>query len=710
MTENDSYVKKALIALWPAAFLAIVTVAVFFTTLIIKERTFYAFPDNIDQFFAWYQKLAHAVHTGTLPLWDANVSAGHSFVGELQAGVFYPINLLWVWLFGTAQGITIFWLELIVVFHFWLAALGMYLAARSLGLRKLSSLATGLVFAFGGGLTTRAVGQTAIFFGVCYIPWAFFWFNRWLQSHKKLNLLWASLSLALIILAGHIDPWYFSCLLIGLFIIFQKPRLSFRSWFKATGWRLVALIIVMVGSIIIALPQIYISAQYLPKAVRFVGDSRPIGPGQKVSAVTFITKYTFQPQDSLSLVDPVRYPVSDGNTIYIGLIGLAIVITALAFCRRKLKEHPVWRLHGWFLIGATVIASFIMIGFWTFVPALLRYLPLFSQVRQLGRYSIIVEFCLAILVGLGIEVLAVEVPKLLKTKKQQLVAGLGVALVAGFLIINTLYLFVLSQRKGIIDKHFVYQNAILCLALVIGFWQRHRLQYVLLGAVVLSSITQPVWFMPKVRDFQKTYPPNYYQRTTVVNFLSQYYGRYRVLIENKALPINVGDVYDIQTINGYGATLHQPFFKFINEPDAPTQPGQHLNLLNDRFIVTNLIHPELKQVFKDPNSGIMVYERPDYVPRAYFSDQLQNCLTHQPSCTPINIDQYSDSDIKLHYQATKPEQLVLSEVNFTGWKALIDGQVTPIVSYGPTAVKLFRSVMVPAGSHSVEFSYQPFNL
>src|SRR5579872_7336852 len=116
--------KKILVS--PPFILALVIFATFFTTLVIKDRTFYAFQDNVAQGYAWTQKLSYAVHSGKLPIWDANVSAGHSFVGEIQAGVFYPINLIWVLLFGSSSGISIFWMELIVVFHFWLGSLGMY--------------------------------------------------------------------------------------------------------------------------------------------------------------------------------------------------------------------------------------------------------------------------------------------------------------------------------------------------------------------------------------------------------------------------------------------------------------------------------------------------------------------------------------------------------------------------------------------------------
>ena len=707
MRVNSTTLKRVLVALWPSLFLAAITFAVFFTTLVIKDRTFYAFPDNIDQFFAWYQKLAHAVHHGTLPIWDANVSSGHSFVGELQEGVFYPVNLVWVWLFGSARGISTFWLELIVIFHFWLASVGMYLAARSLGLKKAGALVAGMAFAFGGGVAVRSISQTAIFFGLCYIPWVFYWFQRWMQSKRAWNLLLASVSLALIILAGHVDPWYFACLITALSVIFTRPHPSFEPWGRVVVKRLGALIAVIAASLVIAFPQVVLSAQYLPHAVRFVGDSQPIGPSQKVSTGTYISHFNFNPQDFLSLVDPVKYTVADGNEIYIGLVGLATVLAVALIFRKSLRQHPAWRSHGTFLLGASAVATVIMLGYWTFIPAVLRQVPFFSQVRQLARYSIILQFCLSIAVGICVEVLATNFVQVVRNRKQQLLV-LGVATMAlGFLALNSLYYYLLSRRSSVVDKHLVYQSIVLTLALAGCLLFRKKLQYILVGAFVLSSITQTVWFMPRISSFESTYPPNYYRLTPAITYLEQYYGKDRVDILDNALPTNIGDVYNIQTIGGYGATLHQPYYLFLNEPDASGQVGQHLDLLNVRFVVSKQPQPGLQLVFTDQIRHIYVYQRSQYLPRAYFAQQAAVCDEHAVGCTPITISRYTDSDIVVHYQSDAAETLVLSEVNYTGWQATIDNKTAQVTGYSPTPVKLFRSVAVPVGSHTVEFRYKP---
>jgi len=53
--------------------------------------------------------------------------------------------------------------------------------------------------------------------------------------------------------------------------------------------------------------------------------------------------------------------------------------------------------------------------------------------------------------------------------------------------------------------------------------------------------------------------------------------------------------------------------------------------------------------------------------------------------------------------ASRRSLLVLTDVHFPGWKATVDGRSVPIerVDY------LLRGVVVPPGTHTVEFSYEP---
>lgn len=67
------------------------------------------------------------------------------------------------------------------------------------------------------------------------------------------------------------------------------------------------------------------------------------------------------------------------------------------------------------------------------------------------------------------------------------------------------------------------------------------------------------------------------------------------------------------------------------------------------------------------------------------------------------IVDYEPERVLVHVDGEAEALLVLTDANYPGWRAMIDGQPTPILQ---TDV-LFRGVIVPPGNHEVEFVYHP---
>lgn len=63
------------------------------------------------------------------------------------------------------------------------------------------------------------------------------------------------------------------------------------------------------------------------------------------------------------------------------------------------------------------------------------------------------------------------------------------------------------------------------------------------------------------------------------------------------------------------------------------------------------------------------------------------------------------SRLMLHVTADSPALLILSEVDYPGWQAAVDGQSAPILRADYT----LRAVPVPAGEHTVELIFRPFS-
>src|SRR5207253_777225 len=88
---------------------------------------------------------------------------------------------------------------------------------------------------------------------------------------------------------------------------------------------------------LVALPQLAYSLPYLNRAYRFVGPGPPIPPGGEVSYYTFSHLYSGGPDSALSLLDPQRYQVPDGNELFIGIAALAVLIVGVISFRSSIR-------------------------------------------------------------------------------------------------------------------------------------------------------------------------------------------------------------------------------------------------------------------------------------------------------------------------------------------------------------------------------------
>ncbi|MDO8610351.1 MAG: YfhO family protein, partial [bacterium] len=68
------------------------------------------------------------------------------------------------------------------------------------------------------------------------------------------------------------------------------------------------------------------------------------------------------------------------------------------------------------------------------------------------------------------------------------------------------------------------------------------------------------------------------------------------------------------------------------------------------------------------------------------------------------IVSYKANEITINTVENKHSTLKLIDVYYTGWTAIVNGEETNIKPY-----KVFRSVLVPAGTSNVKMYYQPLS-
>lgn len=214
---------------------------------------------------------------------------------------------------------------------------------------------------------------------------------------------------------------------------------------------------------------------------------------------------------------------------------------------------------------------------------------------------------------------------------------------------------------------------------------------------------------------------------------------------------NTAGLYGLQDIRGYESVYTQAYSKYLATIDGReeifgagawlTNTITHpmLDMLNVKYVLSieSLDEPSLKQVYR---GEIYIYENLNAVPRVmlysaytvlddeqsileamtasdfdphtqlFTTETLENADTLYQNDSSVGtasmpsettITRYEPNHVTIEVNTPQDTILVLADMEYPGWKATIDGKETKIAR----ANYLFRAIVVPAGTHTVEFRY-----
>ena len=218
-------------------------------------------------------------------------------------------------------------------------------------------------------------------------------------------------------------------------------------------------------------------------------------------------------------------------------------------------------------------------------------------------------------------------------------------------------------------------------------------------------------------------------------------GRFRVLSLVEGNPTSTArPSYHYENVGGYhGAKLqrYQDYLDHILQATGQGAPNENaLDLMNTRYVVARQQLPGTEVAYRSEQSGVLVLENPDAVPRGFLVGQTeviddpkrtwsrlrspsfeprQTALLPEPLDAPVTpIDGNSTAEVTMeHYEPEEirwtvdtdaPRLFVASEVYYpAGWNAYLNGEQVPIhrVDY------LLRGVHVPEGEYTLEMRFEP---
>lgn len=409
--------------LW-AALLVSLPVALFYAPLLLGTHTFPK-GDFTDHFLPFALFHADALRSLHLPVWNPHLYAGHPFLADTQAAVFYPISTLiegaTLWLGDAAA--RLYWLQIEAVVETMLAGGFVFLLVRALGADRWASVLGGLVFALSGYLTAYPPLQLAILRTVVWLPALLWILLRMAQSPRMWRWpLALVLAGTFTLFGGHPQTWLHGGYLAVAWTIFLFVSIGrTRGW--AAGLRFLLLVAMAgLGALVLSAAQLLPSLEFTLLSVRASVDYAFVSGG-------------FPLDDAWQLLLPGV--LSLWSPLFVGVPALILAVSAfvLPVPAQFLLKHIVgWRAATWFFGVVMLIALLVSFGENGFLyPMVYEWLPGWRLFRGQERAALLVALPLSILAGMGAHLLA-SAPTRMRRALAIGGAGILVIAIAGYYI------------------------------------------------------------------------------------------------------------------------------------------------------------------------------------------------------------------------------------------------------------------------------------
>jgi len=737
--------------------LALVTVGFFWQILLTTDTWMPAGGGDLAPFlYPTYRFAAEQLRQGVIPLWNPHLYSGAPFAADIQSGLFYPINLL---LFLLIPNFSYEWLEYLALFHFWLAGFTMYLCLRRLSInRPLSppaALAGALAFQF-SDLFIVHFGNLNMIAVAAWLPLIFWLFHRSLRQ-KSFGLAAASGAvLAIATLAGHIQITLFILLTLGLYSIFNfefsifsrnrpLPMLKRSKIIEMLRpfLLLLTVLLVMIGLSALLLLPAYEMSQYTPRAEL---------PYQEAA------RYSLHPAQMVGLLipdyfgrDPALHwgPWERVETGYIGILPLLLAIIGGLLYRHRQKI---------FFAGLAVIALLLAMGGYSLLHGwLYAIVPAFDQLRAPARFVLLLDFGLAVLAAFGVErLLQLQKNSLHEKFKVQIKQFLKIASwsLGGLIVVAaplSYYAMLVTQDRNpvIFNRATAAASGVATFAFftiaaltVLHLIHHQRLRGWAAGIAIYAVIVLDLFSLGANVDTGHTNPTTGFEHPEAITFLKNDPGLYRVEVTtdvwhlwqpNTALLHGLDDAWGIYNPLALADTS-------LYWQGAPPRNSGRYNFLGIKYIIASKAGApadgNIIPVF-DGDPAVNIYLNQSALARVQFVGQTvimpnQDAVwtairadmfnpaevvlleQNQPPNTPplpletqptstLAIAEYGTNTVTVAVETDQAGYLVLSDAWYPGWQATVDGRPEPVYR----ANYAFRAVYVPAGDHTVRFTFEP---
>lgn len=685
--------------------------------------------DLSGYYYLLHRFVRDGLQEGRLPLWSPNIFSGFPLLADPQASAFYPPAWLTLVL---PVNIGISWYML---FHIWLAGLGMFAFVRYMGGDWLPALLSGIAFAFSGLLAGRLwAGHTTVYAMVAWIPWLVLALAWSVKKGTWWSAVLAGVPLGLAILSGHLPSFLYAGLILAAFAAYL---------FFTEGERRC---LVLRQALLMALVGLALAAVQLVPFLQFSLETQRVATAD----FEFATEYSLPPAHLATLIipeffgEPTRIgywsvPTFQELTYYAGLLALLGLVLAL---RRPDRLT-------WFYVILIFFGLWLALGrYGGLYQLFFDLLPPFRLVRAPGRAAILYLFAVTALLGHSLShwrSLSLEErrqflgPLLRWTMALILVAGIA-AIAANGAVFMAVHPTDTSGRLWHQINGYVLALIVLLLGGVL-LWSYlaerriSRLGRWLVAALLILLVVADMWqFAYKFVRTESVGPGRFW--INVKEVLGDTDSRvlpWGAELFSQNDPMKV-DLYSVFGYDSLAPGAHLALASSVPDPRATAY---------DVLAADYVVAPVPLDQFTEGEGGISlvdrrgdswVYQRPNALPlarlvykaeviadegaavarvnQADFDPASTALLGAEPPCQvgPAPTDpgtaeilQADPGFWRIHTESSAPGLLILAESAYPGWQVTVDGQNAEAL----TAYTTLKAVCLPAGQHIVEWEFEP---
>ncbi|MBI4552918.1 MAG: YfhO family protein [Candidatus Latescibacteria bacterium] len=347
-----------------------------------------------DTWMLYYPAKAYCfslLKQGEFPLWTPNLFFGFPLFAEAQAGVLYPLSVVFLFLPTWVA------LNVSIAIRLVLAGLFMFLYVRTLDRNGWAAALSAVTFACGGYLIAQLRHEN-VENALIWLPLILLAVRRWVTTGNRRALALAGTGIGVSFLAGY----FFISLLVLLtasayailFICFARKDGTMRDG-RPLHWAggLAAIGLMGIGLAGIQILPNYELAQH---SIRAGGLAYDVSTQVSVSPFHlicfFFPKFFGYPPDGsvwgLWRSNPIDL------VAYLGILPLLLAVGAILIRRD-------WHTRFFAVVAGT--ALLLALGQFSPLWRLLHVLPVFSMMRTPARFLSLVAFSGAVLAGLGLD-------------------------------------------------------------------------------------------------------------------------------------------------------------------------------------------------------------------------------------------------------------------------------------------------------------------